>query len=341
MATIQTNYTAFRIRQDIFSNSSIGVIGLNKQSVDDIRYSRNFGVDANFYLTKNTQIGGFIASSHEPLVTDKNYAAYLDFYHQDDLFTLFASQNSIQDNFNAEMGFFPRIGIRTSQLNTGISPRPDILNIRQLFIFNNFNYIADQNNMLESRMNLSGFFSLFDNGSYLFGAYIQNYEKLTEEFEIHDNIIIPEDIYRFNYFLFEYQTDRSKPLAGSLLYGDGNFFNGSLRSFVFKGYLKAGGHLTLDLMADYNDAKLASGNFNTTLISARIVYSFTPYLFIKPYIQWNSGTQKVISNFLLNFIHRPGSDIYFVYNEEIDLSGASSRTENRTVLLKMTYLFNL
>jgi len=337
----KTNYSVLRIQQDIFTNSSIGIIGLNKQSLEGIGYARNFGVDANFYLTKNTQVGGFLASSHEPLITKNNYAGYADIYHTDDLFTLFASQNSIQENFNAEMGFFPRTGIRTTQLNTGISPRPEILNIRQLFLFNNFNYVTDQNSLLESRTNLTGFFSLFKNGSYLFGAYVQNYERLTEEFEIHDDVIIPESIYRFDYYMLEYQTDRSKPFAGSLLYGDGDFFNGSLRSFVFKGYLKAGGHLTMELMVDYNDAQLATGNFNTTLVGARIVYSFTPYLFIKPYIQWNSDTQKVISNVLLNFIHRPGSDLFVVYNEEFDVSQPSPVTENRTILVKMTYLFNL
>jgi hypothetical protein len=58
-----------------------------------------------------------------------------------------------------------------------------------------FSYITDQQGILESRINYSGIFSLFKNGSNLTAFYIQNYERLTEEFEISDDIIIPEVIY--------------------------------------------------------------------------------------------------------------------------------------------------
>jgi len=337
----RTNYTVLRLKQDLFFNFFFFIIGLNKQSLDGIGYARNFGMDANIILGENTQIGGYLASSHQPFVSKNNYAGYVDFYHMDDFYTVFASQNSIQENFDAEIGFFPRTGVRTTQLNLGISPRPGIFSIRQVFLFNDIVYTTDQNSMLDTRTNLSGFYSLFDDGAGFFAGYVQNYEKLTEEFEIHDDVLVPAKNYRFNYFLFEYQSDRSKPLAGTIAFSDGGFYNGSLRSYGFKGYFKAGKHLSLDLELDYNDVNLSTGNFNTTLIGARIIYSFSPYLFLKPYVQWNSDTQKIISNFLLNFIHHPGSDLYFVYNEEIDMSGPSTRTENRTVLLKMTYLFNL
>jgi hypothetical protein len=97
----------------------------------------------------------------------------------------------------------------------------------------------------------------------------------------------------------------------------------------------------MNWLLDYNRARLAGGNFDTAILGLRLVYSFTPRLFIKPFIQWNSDTHEISSNLLINFIHRPGSDLFFVYNELLDLSGIKTRTENRTLLLKFTYLFNL
>jgi hypothetical protein len=336
----QTNYTAMRISRDIFSNSSVGFIGLNKQSLEGLGYTRNFGIDANIYLAENTQMGGFLASSHKPFLTGKNFAGYLDFNHMDDFFNVFLSQSSIQENFTAEMGYLPRTGVRTTQFNAGISPRPDVFDIRQIFIFDNLSYITDQTSTLETRINLIGTFTEFENGAGFFAGYVNNYEKLSEEFEIHDGIVIPIERYIFDYYMIEYQSDRSKPIAGSLGYTSGEFFNGSLNGYMIRGYIKAGRHLTMNLDYTHDDVRLPAGNFITRILSARIVYSFSPSFFIKPFIQWNSDTQIITSNFLLNFIHRPGSDLFIVYNEELDVSGPRFHTENRTILLKFTYLFS-
>jgi hypothetical protein len=336
----RTNYSAARLNLDLFSNSSLGIIGLNKQNIDHFGYVRNLGMDGNIYLNDNTQVGGFLSKSFEPFVSDKDYAGYFDFLYMDDFFSLFFSQNSIQKNFNADMGFFPRTDIRKTQINTWISPRPDLFDIRQIFLIYDFSYITDQQGMLASRINYSGFFSLFENGSNLLALYGQNYERLTEEFEISDDIIIPEAIYRYDNILIEYQSDRSKPLAGKIRFNGGDLFHGTLIGYGADAYLKLGRHLTAELKADYNTIHLPEGTFTTTLVGARIIYSFHPDLFIKPYIQWNSDTDKIISNVLFNFHYIPGSDLYIVYNEEFDLSNPFTRTENRTVLLKFTYLFN-
>ena len=336
----RTNFTAARLKLDLFSNSSLGIIGLSKQNIDQFGYIRNLGVDGNFYVNDNTQVGGFLAKSFGPFVSNKNYAGYLNFLYMDDLFSFFVSQNSIEENFNADMGFFPRTDIRRTEINTWISPRPGFFNIRQLFLFSNFNYITDQQGMLKSRTNSSGFFSLFENGSNLATIYVQNYEWLTEEFEIIDDIIIPEAIYRYDNVFIEYQSDRSKPLAGKLRFNGGDFFDGTLVGYGADAYLKLGHHLSVELKTDYNTIHLPAGAFTTTLVGARIIYAFHPDLFIKPYIQWNSDTNKIISNVLLNFHYIPGSDLYIVYNEEFDLSKPYTRTENRTVLLKFTYLFS-
>ncbi|MFQ5750594.1 MAG: hypothetical protein ACE5HI_01235, partial [bacterium] len=60
----------------------------------------------------------------------------------------------------------------------------------------------------------------------------------------------------------------------------------------------------------------------------------------KAYVQWNHFDKRIISNFLINFIHSPGSDFYLVYNEEWNTQG-SFQTTNRTILAKLTYLINL
>ena len=336
-----TNYSVLRLQNDLFDQSYIGIIGLSKESLNNSEYNRNFGIDANFFLSNNTQIGGYVAKSFSPGDNGRNLSGFADFLYNDDLWNFYASQSSIQDDFNPEMGFYPRTGIRKTTLNAGYSPRPDILNIRQITLFDNYNYITDIKGNLETQINFLGLFTLFNNGSYAFAMLNQNYENLDEEFEIHDNIVLPDTIYQFTNFYAEYETDKSKPIAGLVRFNAGEFFNGNILGYGFGTHLKISSHLSVNLNFDQNNVSLEQGDFKTSIFSTRIIYSFTPKFFIKPYIQWNSDEKIISTNFLLNFIHKPGSDIYFVYNEELKRIKGKFISKNRAILLKITYLMGL
>jgi hypothetical protein len=336
----KTNFSVLRIQKDILRNSSIGFMGLNQESLDDEDYDRAVGVDANIFLSNNAQVGGFLATTSSPDYSGRNFAAYGDFLYIDDFKTILLTQNTIGDNFEPEMGFLPRTGIRKTEVNVGISPRPGILDIRQIFFFNDFYYITNQQSRLETRTNFSGFHSLFNSGAALFGIFIQNYEWLDEDFEIHDDVNILPGIYQYNNFFGEFQSDQSKPISGRLGLNAGDFYDGDIVSYVLGANLKFGSKLTMSFDLNYNDVNVTAGSFRTTIIGTRILYTFSPKLFAKAFVQWNSDTNDIIGNFLVNFIHTPGSDLFFVYNEELNNEG-SLNTDNRTALLKFTYLFNL
>jgi len=337
----RTNFSVLRLRQDILANSSIGLIALNKQSLDDASFNRNVGLDATIYLTPNTQVSGFLAKTSTPSMRGRDLAAYGDFYYNDDFWTLLVTQNTVQDNFNPEMGFFPRTGIRKSEVSFGISPRPKIFNIRQLALFDDFYYITDQRGELESRWNYTGFYSQFQDGSWWFAILSTNYEWLTEDFEIHDGVNIDPGVYRFTNIMSQFQSDMSKSLSGLLSVNAGDFYDGTIYGYGLGANIKLAPRLTLNLQYNHNDVKLSAGQFTTTIVGARVLYTFSPKLFAKAFIQWNSDDAAVSGNFLVSFIHTPGSDLFLVYNEELSIGGSRLRTNNRTVMLKFTYLFNL
>lgn len=335
----KTNFSALRLQYDVLINSTVGFIGLNKQSLDDKTYNRTIGLDANFFLSQTAQASMFVAKTFSPNKSGKDIAAYADFFYTDDFWTLLFAQNTIQDNFNAEMGYVPIKGTRRSQINFGVSPRPDILNIRQLTVFNDFYYITDQHSELQTRFYTTGLWVVFNNSATLLARYDLNYEHLGQEFRINENTIIPEGIYRFNSFFGEYESDRSRDLSGKISITSGQFYNGTINGFGFTGNLKVGSHFTTNLSYARNHIELDVGNFTTTLIGMRMLYTFSPRLFVKAYIQWNGERNAIISNMLVGFIHTPGSDLYLVYNEELSTLDSSISTKVRAIKLKFTYLF--
>lgn len=336
----RTNFSVLRIKKDILNNSSVGMIGLNKQSLDDPYYNRNMGIDANIFLSQNAQVSAFLAKSFTPGLHNNDLAAYGDFFYMNDFWVFLIAQNVIQDNFNTEMGFVPRTGTRKTQINFGISPRPKIFNIRQTSIFHDFNYFAKQNGEIETRTNFTGFWNIFQNGATYFLIYIQNYERLDEEFEIHDDIIIQPAIYRYNYIYSEFESDKSKSISGKLSLNMGDFFDGNLTGYGAGLNLKLNTRLTVNLLFNHNDVKIKAGNFKTNILGSRILYTFSPRLFTKAFVQWNSDEDRIIGNFLVHYIHTPGSDLFLVYNEELDTLHKTVLAKNRVLLLKFNYLFN-
>ncbi|MFQ6114585.1 MAG: hypothetical protein ACE5NG_10960, partial [bacterium] len=130
--------------------------------------------------------------------------------------------------------------------------------------------------------------------------------------------------------------------AGKFKFGGGSFYDGSIYGIDLASYLRPNDKLGVDLAWEWNkvDVPFANGEFTTSIFGARINYSFNPNLYAKAFIQWNHFDRRIISNFLINFIHSPGSDFYLVYNEEWNTSG-SIETADRTLVAKFTYLLNL
>jgi hypothetical protein len=337
----RTNFGVLRLRQDVLENSTIGFIALNKQSLEHGSYNRGVGVDANFYLSPNTQVGGFLAKSFSPDMKGNDIAGYADFVYSDDLFSIFLNQNTVQDNFNPEMGYFQRTGIRRSEVSLGISPRPGILSIRQIVFFNDFHYIANQQGGLEARYNYVAIWSQFVDGASLLAMMSWNVENLTESFDLSDDVVISTGGYRFANLFAQFDSDKSKVLSGSLLGRVGKFYDGDIVGYGGSLNLKVGSHVAWNIQCERNVIDVSNGNVTTTLLGTRFTYAFSPWLFAKAFIQWNSEKREILANILLSLIHTPGSDLFVVYNDELSTQGGGVSSLYRTLLLKFTYLFSL
>lgn len=337
----KTSYSVIRVKRDFLEKSTVGLMVLSKDSLDSSYYNRGAAFDFNLALGKSFKMGGFAGKTFTPDLKGKDWAASLDFIWESDFFTADVSYADVGENFNSELGFVPRTDIRKIRANLGINPRPNILNIRQMFFFNNFAYIENHSGQLESRNMLSGIFNLFQNGSNLVFGYGQNYEYLSEDFEIREDVFIPTGAHRFNSFFGWFESDKSKNIAFRTETNLGHFYSGSLYRVSTKGFLKLFKNLNLEFIYDRNqfDLPVAGGKFTTNIVAARVIYSFTPDLYAKAYLQWNDDENLSISNFLFRWIYKPGANIYFIYNETRKL-GSEGYIQDRVIMLKVSFLFN-
>jgi len=337
----RANYSVFRVKRDFLEKSTFGVMLLSKDIFDSSYYNRGAGFDFDLSFGKSLKMGGFLAKTFTSDLEGKDWAANMDFNWESDFLIAYGSYTDIGENFNAELGFITRTDIRKYRLNIGIGPRPNILNIRQVFLFNDFSYIENHAGRLESRNNLTAMFNLFQNGSYLLLGYIQNYEYLTEDFEIKENVFIPIGGYQFNQFICWFESDKTKDIAVQTQIYWGQFYNGNLFKAITRGFLKLSKNFNLEFIYDRNqfDLPVEGGKFTTNIAAARIIYSFTPDLYAKAFLQWNDDEELFIANFLFRWIYKPGANIYVIYNETRKL-GAEGYIQDRALMLKISFLFN-
>ncbi len=335
------NFTVLRLSRDILGKSAIGLMVTNRQSEVSGDFNRAFCVDGDFILGDNFSMSGYYAGTSSPGLEGRNRAAKLGFQWISDLWDCYGYYFDIQENFNAEMGFVKRTGIRRFQTHLGFTPEPDIKGIKQLSPHIFFAYTADQENTLLLREEHIHFPVNFINGGHISIQWNEDHEFVDYPFPIQRDITVPVGIYTSPWWQADFSTNRSLRLYGSMSYRWGGFYGGNSRILNVSTGWRPTPSFASEISVIYNDVNLPQGDFANHLLRVRTIYNFSTRLALMSLIQWNGDTDEVNVNIRFNFIHKPGSDLFIVYNERRLVEGLPAGIRDRALLIKFTYLFNL
>ena len=331
------HFTVARVRRDVFGNSEVGAIFINRQGGDQGDYNRVYGVDANFQFAQNFTVNSYLAGTQSPGKSAKNLETKISSKWDDGFWMgqlLFAD---IGENFNPEVGFVPRTGVRNYQVNFGFKPRPGgQAFIREFHPHMNIKYYTDRDNLTLTKDAHYAVTLAFRNGSRIEVSHNPNFERLTVPFRIREGITIPVGDYANNEFRVTSSSDGSRLLSGSVNFSQGGFFDGEKTSISFSGSLLVKPRLSATLGYDYNRIDLEAGRLRADLYSLRWDYSFSPRMFLGAFIQYNTDTDRILTNIRFNWIHRPLSDITVVFTE--DRESGLSTDFTRSVTVKYTHL---
>jgi len=337
----KTNYSVLRLKRDLFNKSTVGVILLSKDSLDSSDYNRCVGIDFNMAFGSYVKCSAFMAKTFTPRLTGKDWAGYLDFVYESDSMNLDLQYLDIGENFNAEMGFIPRTDIRKLRTNFSLRCRPGILNIRKSHFFNKILYIENHSGQLESRIVTFGNYNTFQNGASLMFGYYRNFELLPYSFEIGRDVYIPEGRHSFNQIFGRFESDKSRDIAFKTEVKQGQFYNGKLFCLTGNAFFKVSRNFNMEFILERNqfDLPVTGGDFTANIAAGRLIYSFSPDLFAKAYVQWNDDENLFKSNFIIRWIYKSGANIYFIYNETRE-AGQAGFLQDRVIMLKVSFLFD-
>ena len=355
------NYSVLRIKRDLFTGSSLGVIGINKQGLD--AHNSATGVDFIYRPTDMMNFRGLWArtfesneineqpspensvSSNDTTIGSPD-ALYFGGNWQSEVARVNASYTDIGDDFNPEAGYVYRTGSRWFRGEMRATPYLHWYGLRRLWAGPEIDVILNSDNELETRTFIwSTWLELETNGWGGLRIH-RNFENLTEDFEIREGIIIPRGKYSYNNYNLMLNAE-GKVFNGRFGFNVGDFYNGTRRGFDLRLDLRFGGRFSLEPRYEFNRVTLPqqgspdkTTSFDTNVFGGRVVYSFSTDLFTKVYVQWNSDRNLVTTNFLVNYIYRPGSDFYFVFNQTYGTDSITSGLLDTTLVGKVTYWWN-
>jgi hypothetical protein len=337
------NFLVARYSRNILTRSKVGALFINKAQTNGTHYNRTYAVDMTLAPHANFTVTGFLAKTETPSISTGDMAGYLNATWLSQSWRIYGEFGDLQDNFNPEVGFLPRRGIRTTKLHVEWNPRPDRWGIRMLSPMYDIMYTTDQQNRLVSRRYHFMNGTVFDNGAYLNIFYNRNYERLDEPFIVRKGVTIVPGAYRYGQLRLSFNSNQARRVYYNLMLAPQTFFDGTRVDMNATLGARVTNQFSAQASYTRNDIDLSAGEFKVHLAAFRVDYALSPTLTLRTLTQYNSLSDQWGTSARLRYTYRPGSDIYVVYDEvRRDPTDPTGLLEfrDRRLMLKASYLLS-
>ena len=340
------NFLVARYSRDIFQRSQIGGLLINKEASSGGQFNRTYATDIRLSITPSLTIDGFLAGTATTGISDEQFGGHIRAGWLSRSWRIYSEYTDLEDNFNPEVGFVPRVGIRRSKFHFEGNPRPGKWGIRMMEPMWNVTVFTDQTGRLVSRQFHHMVRTQFDSGAAINIMYNRRFERLDIPFQVASDVVIDPGKYRFYDLRLSYNSDPSRSFTYSVNYGPQTFFDGDRTDMSLRAGVRVTDKLATSARFSRSDIDLPAGSFTADIGSFQIDYAFSPAVSLRTLTQYNSAADQWSTSARFRYIYRPGSDIYIVYDDvrqdtDIPVSPFLEEFRDRQLLIKVTYLLSM
>lgn len=331
-----SNYAVFRAKRNVLARSNVGVFVSNRQSSSS-DYNRVIGADANFTLFRNTDIQGFIGRSMTPGKDGDDLVGRVKYNWLTDLYEVFVEHLYIGPEFQHDAGFVRRSGIQRTDLTAVWEPRPRRFNIRNFVFRGQVIYLTDTRQSILSRDQIAAVTTRFQNDDVFRASVVNSLDRVEAPFEIAPGIRVPPGDYHFVDTWAEGEGGGRRALLGRIRVGGGGFYGGQRRYVRVTPSWRPSPMLSFETSYEFNDVELPQGAFTSHVANARANVNLSNRWLTTTVAQYDSASRRALYYVRLNYIYRPGDDLFVVLNQSRDRALGVREQADRSVMVKMTY----
>ncbi len=317
------DFTVLRVKRRLLRESSVGAIYTRRAARGAAVSDRHtMGLDfrlatSTFLGSQNLAVEGFYLDTKNGIDVSGQSAYGFRMQFPNDPWSGFLIVTEVQDNFDAAVGFTPRIGFRRLDPQFSFSPRPRQHPwIRRLSFGGNLNWFLDPNDnrTLTRTLNITALLvELHSQDSFQFNV-LPTYERLESDFRISPAITLPTGgQYSFTRYRLRGSTASRRLIAVAPTLEWGGFYSGHRLRAALDVNLRARPGLIAYLSAEWNRVDLAEGRFETQLYRGILETQFSPWIALVNNVQYDTQSSVVGWQSRFRWILRPGNDFYVVY----------------------------
>jgi hypothetical protein len=348
-ATPAGNYTAIRPKFGIFKKSYVGAIFTNVYNNVDGNRNQAYGFDSVFsfsnFFGQNISISSSIAQTATRGMPGDRSSGYFGVSFPNDWVEAWFNYGFTQKNFNPELGFLGRGSVEQYSARWRFQPRPPApwnKWIRKLYFkpldINIYNTLPGRElESLSQEFRPIGFD--FQSGETFEFNIIRHFDRLDEDFNIFEDVVIPRGRYWWNTYQLQFSTSSKRrwQIDGATSWG--GYYQGDFNQIEIQGGLKINSHLSVSGGYATNRADYISARFTTHEMSSRLVYAFSNRANLQVFSQWNNETKAANIYVRLHIIPKIGSDIYGIFNQLLNTRADRRTNAGRAVRGKVVYPF--
>ena len=332
---ISTNFTALRLKRNIFRRSNIGVITTRRSpAISGRDASYTVGADATLLFLKSVSVTSYYAMTSVPGVAGDtaSYRGRLDF--NGDRYGAAAEHMLIGRDFRPEVGYVRRTDFRRSFGSARFSPRPtNSTRVRKLTWQGSYDYVTDAPGAtVLNREGKGTFFVDFQSSDRLQFDYTRDYEFVPAKFTISPGVVVPVAGYTYDTSRVSYTIGQQRKVSGTASAATGTLYNGTKSEVTYSGRWGVVPQFSMEPGVTIDWVSLPYGDFTAKLLNSRFTVTPSARMLISSLIQYNAAANSLSSSVRLRWEYTGGSELFIVYSD-----GRSTLTPGFPSLLNRTF----
>jgi hypothetical protein len=250
------------------------------------------------------------------------------------------SYREIQKNFKPMLGFVSQNDVRDILFDASYKWRPDGGMFRSITTGIRSQLTDTLDGELDKRIIYFDAIRLETHSSDTYSAFIRHdEERITEDFEISEGVIIPPGTYSWTRPCITLGTASHRALSYRGWYCPGDFYDGDRVSSGTRLNWRPNEHLSVNLSYEFGDIDLPGGSFITRLMTARADVAFTATWYWENFVQYDTVSDSIGINSIMRWIPQAGREMVLVFNRDyVDFDDTGDfRASTGDVAAKISY----
>jgi hypothetical protein len=162
-------------------------------------------------------------------------------------------------------------------------------------------------------------------------------EHLREPFEIVEGVVIPPGAYNWLRYRVEVGTAAKRKLSGQATWWFGGFYTGTLDQIELEASWTPSPLFTFLVNAERDIGRLEQGDFDLTLVGAKVRLNLSPDLLLDSFLQYDSEDRSFGTNTRLRWTFNPRGGLFVIYNHNLREIEDRWRHDANELLVKLQY----